>query len=110
MGFTFNTLNKGRIVLELPNQEVNITKTYENANDEKQNRKIGSRSKFPIQVIAEVEAAENHDDHEESHAAGVGHLHERFLCLFIHWRGAYNMKTGSSQTKIPYWPRGVEGS
>ena len=102
MGFTFYTLDEGCIILNFLNYKINIPKSGKHSQDKENNGEVRGGSELAIQVAAQIDATKDHNNHKDAHGTGVGHLYKRILCLFIHWRGANNMKKGSSQTKIPH--------
>ena len=85
MGFTLQTLDNGLFVLEIPqNQIINIFKTGEHADEQKDNREIRERPEFLVQPVAEIETSKDHQDHGDADTAGIAHLDERFFIQHTH--------------------------
>ena len=85
MGFTLQTLDNGLFILEIPqDQIVNIFKTGEHADEQKDNREIRERPEFLVQPAAEIETSKDHQDHGDADTAGIAHLDERFFIQPTH--------------------------
>jgi hypothetical protein len=85
MGFTLQTLDHGFFILEIPqNQIVNIFKTGEYADKQKDNREIRERPEFLVQPVAKKETSKDRQDHGDADTAGIAHLDERFFVQVTH--------------------------
>jgi hypothetical protein len=85
MGFTLQTLDNGLFILEIPlNQIINIFKTGEHADEQKDNREIRERPVFLVQPVAEIETSKDRQDHGDADTAGITHLDERFFIQLTH--------------------------
>ena len=89
MGFTFYARDDVSRVREvLFDQNVNVSETGDQSDREKHEGEGVARLQFPVQIDPEEQAAENHHDHGDADAAGIGQLNGRPSSFPIHFRRA----------------------